>query len=73
MNDEACLDFMNTPPDSPGTVNECEVNVNITIHMNFVNTALHSRYPMNIHAKRRELNVNELNAPGELPAKDRKA
>ena len=73
MNAEACLDFMNTPPDSPDTVNECEVNVNITIHMNFVNTALHSRYPMNIHAKRRELNVNELNAPGEFPAKDRKA
>ena len=28
---------------------------------------------MNIHAKRRELNANELNAPGEFPAKDRKS
>ena len=27
----------------------------------------------NTHAKRRELNVNELNTPGEFPAKDRKA
>ena len=56
--------FHDTPPD---TVNECEVNVNI---MNIVNIFTIS---MNIHAKRRELNVNELNAPGEFPAKDRKA
>ena len=27
----------------------------------------------NTHAKRRELNVNELSAPGQFPAKDRKA
>ena len=67
MNAEACLGFMNTPPDSPDTVNECEVNVN---NMNIVNIFTIS---MNIHAKRRELNVNELNALGEFPAKDRKA
>ena len=67
MNAEACLGFMNTPLDSPDTVNECEVNVN---NMNIVNIFTIS---MNIHAKRRELNVNELNAPGEFPAKDRKA
>ena len=33
MNAEACLGFMNTPTDSPDTVNECEVNVN---NMNIV-------------------------------------
>ena len=37
---------------SPDTVNECEVNVNI---MNIVNIFTIS---MNIHAQRRELNVN---------------
>ena len=59
--------FHDTPPDSPDAVNECEVNVNI---MNIVNIFTIS---MNIHAKRRELNANELNAPGEFPAKDRKS
>ena len=48
-------------------MNECEVNVN---NMNIVNIFT---ICMNIHAKRRELNVNELNTPGEFPAKDRKA
>ena len=70
MNAEACLGFMNTPPDSPDTVNECEVNVNI---MNIVSIFSIFTISMNIHAKRRELNANELNAPGEFPAKDRKA
>ena len=49
--------FHEYAPDSPDTVNECEVH-NI---MNIVNIFTIS---MNIHAKRRELNVDELNAPG---------
>ena len=52
MNAEAWLGFMNTPTDSPDTVNECEVNMNI---MNIVNIFTIS---MNIHAQHRELNVN---------------
>ena len=28
MNSEGSLGFMNTPPDSPDTVNECELNLN---------------------------------------------
>ena len=67
MNAEARLGFMNTPPGSPDTMNECEVNVKI---MNIVNIFTIS---MNIHAKRHELNVNEMNAPDQFPAKDRKA
>ena len=67
MNAEASLGFMITPPDSPDTVNECEVNVN---NMNIVNIFTIS---MNIHARARELNANQLNAPGEFSAKDRKA
>ena len=66
MNAEACLGFMNTPPDSPDTVNECEVNVNI---MNIVNIFTIS---MNIHAKRRELNVNELTHRESFPRRTAK-
>ena len=70
MNAEACMGFMNTPPDSPDTVNECEVNVN---NMNIVNIVNIFTISMNIHARARELNANQLNAPGEFSAKDRKA
>ena len=54
MNAEACLGFMNTPPDSPDTVNECEVNVNI---MNIVNIFTLS---MNVHAAKRRASFRRL-------------
>ena len=52
-------------------MNEFEVNVNISENHEY------REYIHDIHEysryKRRELNVNELNAPGQFPAKDRKA